>query len=396
MDPSANPIVLRSRGVARYFSGGFLAFWLCGWALGEGFALWFLGHIVKRLVSGPTTFGAGEILGGGFILVWLSFWTIGGIAAITEFLRLVFGEDRIAIAHGRLHVRHGRGLFWTERTYESNTIRGIEQVGRAGRVEIEIGGRTIELTRLGSADEREELVRVLRAQLGVADRTDAPEGVLPPEWEAIVTPEGDRALVPNRRTRALQARVAFGVAVALGAVAALLVRAGLDSGAAFVPAAIVAALAVACGAGARWLARGRMEWRIGSGRITHRKRDGGSLVEEFVAHRLRIEITNDSDGDDWYELVALAEEAPPETSSGAGLSWTGHSKHRRTVDRRMENAPPVRSLARWLAHAADLPLEDRSTRKWGGVRSAAAGRRPDEPGTDSGSALRALEPEAQS
>src|SRR5262245_32857685 len=91
---------LASRGAGRFLSAGFLAFWLCGWAVGETLVLFILVKGAIALFTGqppepgraPLEAGP-ALMTGAFLLVWVTFWTFGGYAAIAEFLRLVFGED---------------------------------------------------------------------------------------------------------------------------------------------------------------------------------------------------------------------------------------------------------------------------------------------------------------
>src|SRR5215831_16294192 len=95
-------LTLKSQGAGRYASAAFLAFWLCGWAVGEAFALWMLIRGAWALLTGappdagraPLAVGP-ALIAGLFILMWLTLWTVGGIAAMSELLRLLWGEDRL-------------------------------------------------------------------------------------------------------------------------------------------------------------------------------------------------------------------------------------------------------------------------------------------------------------
>jgi len=60
----------RTMHLVRWGVVAFLIFWLCGWAMGEVFAL-------GALFSGGTPWPVKL-----FLLVWVVFWTIGGLAAI--------------------------------------------------------------------------------------------------------------------------------------------------------------------------------------------------------------------------------------------------------------------------------------------------------------------------
>jgi hypothetical protein len=368
---------LASRGAGRFVSAGFLAFWLCGWAVGETIVLWLLVKGAIALLTGqppdpgrePLEVGP-AVMVGTFLLLWITLWTFGGIAAITEFLRLVWGEDRILVSGGRLTVTRVRGPFRSRRVFERSDIRSIPLVGRTNRLTVETRHGRIELSSLGSPSERIEGASALRAELNLSAEPAETPGALPPAWEEVITPEGERALVPNRGTRRIQARVAGGVAMVLAIVAFVLGRESLQRWDLAVPSVIALAFAAAAGAGALWLARGRMEWRIGGGRITLRKRMGTKVRDVFEARRLRLESTNDSDGDTWYALYALADGGatlPPSgsdvpTTAPALVRWsTSPPKHSKTIARLMDDAESVRDLGRWLSRVADIPLEDHST-----------------------------------
>ncbi len=71
----------------------FLGFWLCGWLMGESFAL-------KALLTGRAGIG-----GSLFLLVWLAFWTVGGAAAWLTFLWALTGEETIVIGPDGMSVR---------------------------------------------------------------------------------------------------------------------------------------------------------------------------------------------------------------------------------------------------------------------------------------------------
>src|SRR4051794_29139443 len=93
--------VLRPAGAGRWVMVGFLAFWLCGWAAGETFALgtllaW-LGVPVGRLQLDHAGF---SVAAAAFILFWLTLWTLGGLAALYTLLRTAFGRDVFVLRPG--------------------------------------------------------------------------------------------------------------------------------------------------------------------------------------------------------------------------------------------------------------------------------------------------------
>lgn len=355
---------LQSRGADRYVSGAFLAFWLCGWAVGESLVLFLLIKGAWALLTGTppepgrAPLDAGPALMTGlFLLVWLTLWTVGGIAAAMEMLRLLWGEDRIRVASGRLTVTWIRGPFRRTRHFERDAIRQISLVGRRGRLMLQTARQHVELSGLGTRPERDEAAATLRTELGVPD-TAAASG-LPGEWEEIITPEGERALVPNLATRRTQARIASMVTLLFAAVTFAVARQVVHRLDLIVPAFLLLAFTVALVFGAMWLARGRWEWRIGSGRLTLRKRYGTTLKDVFEARRLLLDVNHDSDGDAWYELHALADATP--TRPAAITIRTANPRDRRRIARTMDDGTAVRALAAWLSRASGLELDDHTT-----------------------------------
>jgi hypothetical protein len=357
---------LRTRDPGRYIGAAFLAFWLCGWAVGEGFVLWILAKCAWALLTGtppdpgrqPLTAGP-ALMVGGFLLFWLAVWTIGGIGAIGELLRLLWGEDRIVVSSGRLTVTWSRGPLRTKRSFERDAIRRISLLAPRNHLALESGTQRIELSRLGTPAERQEAAAVLCAELALPD-ADVNAATLPDRWDEVVTPEGERALVPNLSVRRKQARVGLVLAMVAAAITFFAAR-GIGHDLRLIAPAMVA-LVMTCllTAGVVWLARGRMEWRIGSGRLTLRKRFGADVQDVFEARRLLLDSSTDSDGDVWYELYALGD--PNDPNAPAMPAWRPtRPKNSRTVIRLMNDASVPRDLAAWLTRETGLALEDRTT-----------------------------------
>ena len=82
----------------------FVTFWLCGWAFG--------------FVSAIAGIGFGFGPASAFLLVWLSAWTIGGIAVGSFAYYMVFGEEVIIFADGKMtYIRAGQ-FFLRDKTYD--------------------------------------------------------------------------------------------------------------------------------------------------------------------------------------------------------------------------------------------------------------------------------------
>jgi len=371
-EPTADgrEIRLRIREPARFIGAAFLLVWLCMWAAGESFALWILIRGALALATrtplapdrAPLQVGLAVLIGV-FLLVWLAIWTLGGVAAIGEFLRLMWGEDRIDVESGRLRVRWMRGPFRRGRTFERDAIHRISLSSPHEYLVLESGARRIELSRLGAREERRRAAETMNAMLSISHPADS--GALPEPWQDIITPEGEHAVVANLITRRRQALFTTVLAM-LGATVTFLVAGDVPHQPALAtPAVVGLALTVLLVWGALWLARGRIEWRIGSGGLTLRRRYGASVRDMFEGRRLLLVASTDSDGDLWYELFAVGD--PPPASPSPPPRRTAWKPQRppnsRSIARLMNQPEIMRGLASWLAMHAQLPLEDRTTPK---------------------------------
>jgi hypothetical protein len=285
---------------------------------------------------------------GAFLVFWLAGWTLGGVTTVNELLRLAWSEDRLLVEGGGLTLVHARGPFRRRRGFPRDQIRRIALGGRRDALTLYTPRESVELSSLGTHEEREDAAVALRAELGIPESGPETAGeTLPKGWEDVITPEGDRAVVPAVATRRVQARVAGVLTLALAAVAVGLVRES-GRGLELIPFAIIfvlAAFASACGT--VWLARGRMEWHHAYGRMILRRRFGSKASDVFVATRLRLITTHDSsDNQAWFTLDAI---------SDAGGNW----RKRRTITSRADPTVP-RGLGMYLARAGGVPFEERT------------------------------------
>ena len=362
---------LKPHGCSRYLTGAFLAFWLCGWAAGEAFALWLLFVGGLSLLTGnppgpdreplPLGFALGAGL---FILFWLALWTVGGIAALAELFRLLWGEDRLEVAGGRLIVTRVRGPFRTQRAFDRTSIRRIGLLGRDNRLVMDYARGHIELSRLGTREERVQGATALRNELAIPEEP-AVSAVLPEGWEVIITPDGARVLVADRSVRQKQTRTAFIGTLILAAVTFVAARDSLHRSQLIAPSVILLVFTLAAAAGTLWLARGRYEWRLEKNLLTLRKRYGVGIRTVFQGRHLLLDYSTDSDGDPWHELYALSEPDPPPTVRkivGATVTWrSARPKNRRSIARKMNDTGALRDLGNWLARETGLVLDDRTT-----------------------------------
>ncbi len=355
---------LKPRGASRFLSAAFLAFWLCGWAIGESFALWILVKGGYALLTGTPPDPGRELLQlapalamGAFLVFWLLLWTVGGIAAFGALLQLLWAEDRIiAKSSGVTHLWF-RGPFRGANEYARDRLRGFDVASRKGSLVLETDRERVILSDLGTAEEREAAARSLRSEMGLAE-PDLENLPLPKGWEEIITPEGERAVVADRPMRRIQARIATVAMVGMSVVAFVALR---DAGPkpALIPIAIMTSAATAALAwGAAWLAWGRMEYRIGSGSVTVRRRYRSTVRDLMEARRLEVNVRSDSDGDEWFSLDALASEIDsPRVQAYGRLSTKG----RRTIASTMRDPVVARHLGAWISRMAKVPLADRTT-----------------------------------
>ena len=194
---------LRQTGVGRFGAAAFLSVWLTGWAAGECAATFALARMVQSAVQGDLgagdggqfDFGAG--LGGSlFLLVWLTLWTIGGFVAARELLRLIWNRQTFVISSAGLTRINQIGPFRSRRQFgRGEPFRLFSR--RSGRsLMIEQAGKSTELTRLGTAEERDELRKLIDGELRLEPaREDVGAEVVspvpPPGWQTQIDPSPD-------------------------------------------------------------------------------------------------------------------------------------------------------------------------------------------------------------
>jgi hypothetical protein len=95
-----------------YFITIFLCFWLCGWFVGESFAL-------------SSLFGLGNNAPQLFLLVWVCGWTLGGIFVIKTVLWQIAGKEIIEVGKGVLIIKKKGDWFKKARTYDLNECKAF-------------------------------------------------------------------------------------------------------------------------------------------------------------------------------------------------------------------------------------------------------------------------------
>jgi hypothetical protein len=346
--------LLAPKGLGRFIGACFLFVWLCGWAVGEGLVLWLLVAGAVALLTGqPPRPGAqalppGPALAiGGFLLAWLSLWTFGGIAAIRELLRLTIQRDRVIVGPSSLIVVRRFLLFSSRLELPRETIRRIYLAAPKAALSAETTDGSVQLSTLGASEERVQAMSALIAELRLTPADDP--ATLPGDWAEIVDPEGAAAIVADPRVRRIRVRIATSLAAAASAVAAMTVRGAVEDERQVGLAVLCVSAALAFVWGAVRAARVRDEWRCERGRLTLRRRTGGRVRDLFEAASLELTRTDDSDGDAWYTLTAVA----AETS--------------KTLVRAIHDPSEPGRLGRYLAERTGLPFSDRAA---AGARTA--------------------------
>jgi hypothetical protein len=360
---------LRPRGVGRFFAASFLALWLCGWLAGEVVALTILVLGAISVLTGTPIGPMDELpeLGAAivvyaFILIWFAFWTLGGVMAIRELLRSIWAEDRLVAAGHGLIIERRLGPFRSPREISRADLQWIHVLPRAGKLTADTVSGSVELSGLGTPDERFQAATILRDFLGLnLDPGAAGTATLPEEWEETIAPEGYPVLVENPRLRKKMAVFATGLALVVATVGLFLVLEALARPDLVPLAAGSVAAALGLTFGAHWLARARKEWRVGPSTLILCRRYGRRVRELFEGRAVELTVSSDSDNDEWYTLEAL----PSETAEAS--TTAGSRKRRRTIDRAIHDPADMQRLGRWLAVRTGLPFTDRSTRE---VRAA--------------------------
>lgn len=349
---------LRPSGVGRFFAAGFLLFWLCGWAVGEGFVIWFLLRAAEELLEGQLPLTGTTVALGAFLLTWLTFWTIGGIAAMHELLRSLWAEDSLVAEPPGLRVVRRVGPFRSRRVLRRDAIRRIRVLPGTTALVAETVDGTVELSTQGTLREREDAVRILGTTLGiesfdmahdVAHPTSLPQG-----WSEVIDQGGGIAIVPDPAIRRKQAIFVSVLAMVAGLGTLLLIDRAILNPNLLAPTLLVASATAGLLAGAVWLTRGRREWRVETGRLILRRRFGRGVCDLFEGVALELSLSTDSDGDHWYELDAIAPEAPANPIRGRRVNG------RRQVTRAIHDPHVPRQMGWWLSARAGIPLRDRT------------------------------------
>ena len=368
--PDGEEIVLRPTGMLRYLPAAFLAFWLCGWAVGEAVVLvLLLGPAAAPLLEAAREvlpFGVGRVpLPSGslplsvlaFLALWLTFWTWGGIGAAWELLRLLSGSDRYVLRPGSFTYRRAAGPFGKTRLFRAGSVGAIVDRRRKSQLAAVVAGKEILLSVGVPAELGPWLAGRLRAALGLQGSGGATESrgagaeasaaIVPPvpsQWQATPRPEGGVILAApsgkSRKTAGCALLVAFVVTSGAGALVAAAARNSgrIDGIVGLATAGCV--LAIAVDALCLWTALARDAWVLTRGRVERVRRIGPWIRRRAVRKgTLAAMLSTDDDGDDWFTLEARGDGGPLRLTKVMG------------------SGPEVLAFARFAAWHSRFPLE---------------------------------------
>jgi len=91
----------------------FLAFWICGWAVGEVM-------VSRQFLQGDAP-AEGEF----FMLTWLGVWTGGGVVAVYAWLWQVMGKEIVTVHGQTFTVRRDIGGVGFEKDYDLVQMRNL-------------------------------------------------------------------------------------------------------------------------------------------------------------------------------------------------------------------------------------------------------------------------------
>jgi hypothetical protein len=364
--PSTLTFHFRPRGPGRFAVGGFLTLWLGGWAAGEVFVLFTLSRLLRDW-TGAGGVQAGAATGSmnmsvgmataatAFLLVWVSLWTLGGVMALREWLRCFWADERLVLNDEVLALRSRLGPFVRRQRIAVDQIRRCavrSHHQQPNALVVELENRVIELTRLGTAGEREQAAAAINAALAldpaapadpVATGSRQPVAAqLPRQWQELDAAFCDSPLlVPTLRIRRRQTAVMAVVTLLLLALLGLLGRSALTDPSLWPLVVFLALPVLGCCWGTVWLLLGRRELRLERHRLVVQRRFGRSLREVAQLNALELVETTDSDGDRWYKLQGLR-------SGGQPL----------TLESAIRDPADPRALGLWLQQRTQIPYRD--------------------------------------
>ena len=334
---------LRPSGIGRYFTAAILSAWLVCWVVGEVFAITMLGALFSSIAGAfPEHLPAWStdlLTSGGaafallFLVLWLTLWTVGGIAALTQVMRSLVGEDVIGLTDSGFELVHRAGPFRRRYTFDRSAIRRLRMRPHDKGVVVDTAKGTREITTFGLAAERDDVAAWLSRHLGLSD-ADAEAGTPPATWE--VRMEGEVAYVRKVRPGARFTRSLIAWLLTAGIGSAWYASLDAETSSRNIPALVLTLIVAAGAAMSTW---GRRELLVRHGELMFRRSFAMWTTERaFRSARLEVTHETDSDNDSHYKLIV----------TDAAGSQTVHSQ--------VHDSGEVVDLAHWLAGRTGFPL----------------------------------------
>jgi hypothetical protein len=344
---------LRPTGAGRFFEAAFLLVWLVFWIVGEtgaivlGFAL--IASLLARAagVPMPSFLPAVSLtphatwLGLLAVFVWLLFWTVGGVAAISQLFRGLFGADVLRLTtEGDVEITRRTGPFARRRTITGATLRDVRIRPHDKMLVLDTTTGERDVTRFGRPADRERLCLWLRRRItwpepSHAARLDA--AIAPPGWTLEGEGEGNevRLMRMSNATRLKQVRVAWSVTIVLACGWLSGVSDGMTTAS-----GLLLGITVLAAIGSTWLTWGRVQWLVRAGHLSRRTQFARWMRERsFVDGTLDITTGTDGDGDRYFTLAVRSPEGR--------LKLAGVTHDSYELDR----------LASWLAARTGFPVD---------------------------------------
>ena len=232
--------------------------------------------------------------------------------AIDALLRSLWGSDELRIESGRLIAIRRSGPFTLQRVFEQGALRALNLRRKDhALMAADARGETV-IAELGTRDQRTALRDALRLHLLREAPSDAPAASgsdgLPDGWRSDFDLEG-RAVVHRRHANRPGWAAAGWLIAGLLMVGGWQIASGMFSEGNPLGSAVrllmLAMLVLLVLAGAAWLQFGRSDLVVSAGRFGRHRRFGRwDQWTDFGPPRLKVEVRTDSDGDEWFELVA--------------------------------------------------------------------------------------------
>ena len=303
-------VTFRARGLARYLPAAFLSVWLCGWVVGEYFALGLLAGALRHWLGaslplgwlpemhGTLPSGGVQVFFGAFLLLWLSLWTFGGLGALAQLMLLLFGHEVVRVDGDMLVVERRAPFPLSVSRLNATDIRGFRM--RARTVHADTRRRAVAITQFSTAEEVTELIAQLeswrRSYSPAADALAKGDAEIA-GWVVVTDESGALALSAGGRTRMILGLVlgAMG-AIMLSVLGSMWLRdvswtARLVSLVLVIPGGI-------CAYAGSWLLLVRETLHPRPGAIERRRvAFGRTWTTVFAPLELAFEAVADSDGD---------------------------------------------------------------------------------------------------